>query len=128
MITFTDNLKLMTAVEEPLVLQVIEGIKEVKGHDVVLLDLRKITAAVTDYFVICTGDSPIQVDAISDSVLKMVEENTGETPISVEGRQNRQWVILDYADVVVHIFLRDRRDFYKLEELWGDAGLTAIEE
>ena len=111
----------MADVEEPLVAQVIKGIGNVKGHDIAVLDLQKIVQSVANYFVICTGDSPVQVNAISESIQQIVEKTSGEMPVHVEGKQNRQWVILDYTDVVVHIFLKEWRTFYKLEELWGDA-------
>lgn len=118
----------MEVVEEPLVTQVIEGIRKVKGHEIVLLDLRDIVQSVTDYFVICTGDSPVQVNAISESIQEGVEKKIKENPLSVEGKQNKQWIILDYADVVVHVFLKDWRSFYNLEELWGDAKIKQYEE
>jgi ribosome-associated protein len=111
----------MADVEEPIVAQVIEGIRNVKGHEVTVLDLREIQQSIANYFVICTGDSPTQVNAISESVQKEIEKHGGELPAHIEGKQNRQWIILDYTDVVVHIFLKEWRNFYKLEELWGDA-------
>lgn len=118
----------MTGTDERLATQVIEGIREVKGHEISILDLREIVQSVTNYFVICTGDSPVQVNAISESVQKEVEKFNGELPVHVEGKQNRQWIILDYTDVVVHIFLKEWREFYKLEELWGDASIKRFEE
>jgi ribosome-associated protein len=118
----------MTKVEEPIVTQVIEGIRNVKGHDISVLDLRKIPQSITNYFVLCTGDSPVQVNAISESIQKEIEMQSGETPAHVDGKQNRQWIILDYTDIVVHIFLKEWRDFYNLEELWGDASLMQYED
>ena len=118
----------MEVVEEPLVTQVIEGIRKVKGHEIVLLDLREIVQSVCDYFIICTGDSPVQVNAISESIQEEVEKNTNEVPLHVEGKQIKQWIVLDYANVVVHVFLKDWRSFYNLEELWGDAKISEYEE
>jgi len=118
----------MADVEEPLVAQVIEGIGNVKGHEIAVLDLRKIVQSVANYFVVCTGDSPVQVNAISESIQHEIEKNSGEMPVHVEGKQNRQWIILDYTDVVVHIFLKEWRTFYKLEELWGDAEIRQYED
>jgi len=83
----------MEVAEEPLVTQVIEGIKKVKGHDIVLMDLREIVQSITDYFIICTGDSPVQVNAISESIQNEVEKNKDEHSLNVEGKQNKQWVI-----------------------------------
>jgi ribosome-associated protein len=78
--------------------------------------------------VICAGNSAPQVDAITDSVEKVVYEETGENPRHREGKTNKEWVLLDYTDVVVHIFRQDKKDFYALEELWGDAKITKIED
>ena len=118
----------MTDVEEPLVSQVIEGIRDVKGHEITVLNLKKIVQSVANYFVVCTGDSPVQVNAISESIQMQVEKQGGGSPVHVEGKQNRQWIILDYTDVIVHIFLKEWRTFYKLEELWGDADIKQYEE
>lgn len=94
---------------------------EAKGKEIVTLDLREITEAVTDYFVICHAASKVQVDAIADKVLDTVFEKTGLKPYHVEGRENTEWILIDFVDVVVHVFLQSKRDFYKLEELWADA-------
>lgn len=118
----------MEIVDELLAAPVLEGIQKVKGKDIVLLDLREIAQSVCKQFIICTGDSPTQVAAIADSVKEVVEEQVGETPWHREGLQNRQWVILDYVDLVVHIFHKDWRDFYDLEGLWGDAKKQVIED
>jgi ribosome-associated protein len=110
-----------------LVDAVVDGIQEVKGKDVVHLDLRDVPNTVCDHFVVCHGDSPTQVDAIVRSVEKVVRERTGEKPWHMEGERNAEWVLLDYVDVVVHIFHRDRRAYYALENLWGDASRTSYE-
>ncbi|WKZ67266.1 MAG: ribosome silencing factor [Flavobacteriales bacterium] len=104
-----------------LVDAVIGGIQEVKGREIVHLDLRGIPNAVCDHFIVCHGDSDTQVEAITRSVLETVRNRTGEKPWHTEGERNAEWVLLDFVDVVVHIFHRDKRGFYALEDLWGDA-------
>ncbi len=118
----------MEIVDELLLAPILEGIQKVKGKEIVVLDLSDIPESVTKHFVICTGDSQIQVGSIADSIDELVEKEQGETPWHKEGLQNRQWVILDYIDVVVHIFHKDWRGFYDLEGLWGDAKREEIEE
>ncbi|RZK35559.1 MAG: ribosome silencing factor [Hymenobacter sp.] len=107
---------------------VVRGMQERKGTDIVMLNLKELKNAVADYFVICSASSDTQLDALARSVEEEVEKLTGQHPWQSEGRTNREWVLLDYVDVVVHVFLRDRRQFYALEELWGDAEFTYIEE
>lgn len=102
----------------------IEGIFKKKGLNVVSLDLTKIENSVCKYFIICHGDSDRQVEAIADSVMETVKEETGEKVWHKEGLETATWVLLDYADVVVHIFQKEYRDLYKLEELWADAKVT----
>lgn len=106
----------------------VEGILKKKGNDVVSLDLTEIENSVCKYFIVCHGDSNTQVDAIAESVLETVREETGEKVWHKEGLTNATWVLLDYSDVVVHIFQREYRDFYKIEELWADAKLTRHED
>lgn len=106
---------------------IVKGIQEKKGYDINVLNLEKVGSAVADFFIICSGNSDTQVDAITDSVEKEVYKETGELPWHKEGYQNKQWILLDYANIVVHIFKKDVREFYGLEELWGDAQLTVIE-
>jgi ribosome-associated protein len=96
--------------------------------DIVVLNLKELKNAVADYFIICSASSDTQLDALARSVEEEVEKVTGQAPWQSEGRTNREWVLLDYVDVVVHVFLRDRRQFYALEELWGDAEITHIED
>jgi ribosome-associated protein len=98
-----------------------EGMLEKKGIDVVIMDLRKAKNAVTDFFVICSGNSDTQVEALMNSVEEQVHKHLGEWPWQKEGKTNREWILLDYVNVVAHIFKKDRRQFYGLEELWGDA-------
>jgi len=107
---------------------IFEGILEKKGKDIVSLDMRHIDNAVCEYFIICHGDSNTQVDAIADSVQDKVRENLNEKVWHKEGLNNSTWVLLDYSNIIVHIFQKEHRDFYKLEELWGDAIITKIED
>jgi len=106
----------------------VRGLQERKGQDIVVLNLKELKNAVADYFVICSASSDTQLDALARSVEEEVEKATGQAPWQSEGRTNREWVLLDYVDVVVHVFLRDRRQFYALEELWGDAEITYVED
>lgn len=104
-----------------LVDAVVAGAQEVKGKDIVHLDLRSVPNTVSDHFIICHGDSATQVDAIARSVQKFTLERRNEKPWHTEGQENGNWILLDYVDVVVHIFHRDQRSFYALEHLWSDA-------
>ncbi len=107
-----------------IVSAVLEGILKKKGKDLVSLDLTEIENSVCKYFIICHGDSNKQVEALADSVLEVVKQETGEKVWHKEGLNTATWVLLDYSDVVVHIFQKEYRDFYKLEDLWADAKLT----
>ncbi|MGD1846152.1 MAG: ribosome silencing factor [Salibacteraceae bacterium] len=99
----------------------VKGIQEKKGLEIIWLDLKNISNAVTDYFIICHGTSNTHVDSLADSVEDEVRLGAGEKPWHKEGVENAEWVLLDFVDVVVHIFQREAREFYKLEELWADA-------
>ena len=105
----------------PLVDAVVQGMQEVKAKDIVHLDLREVPNTVCDHFIICHGDSTTQVAAIARSVEKFTLQQLHEKPWHAEGLQNAGWVLLDYVDVVVHIFLKDVRTFYGLDQLWADA-------
>ncbi len=111
---------------EHLAQVVIRGMQEKKALDITLIDLRNIKKAVADFFVICSGTSDTHVDAIMLSVDAEVNVTLEEDPWHVEGRENRLWILLDYVDVVAHVFQRDTRQFFGLEELWGDAVITHI--
>ena len=111
-----------------LVETIIKGIQEKKGQHIVVADLQNIEGTITNYFVICQGNSPAQVEAITESIGDMAREQMGEKPSQVAGLENAQWVAMDYADVMVHIFLPDVRAYYDLEHLWDDAKLTEIED
>ena len=107
---------------------VVKGMQEKKALDIVVMDLRGVKNAFADFFVVCAGTSDTQIDAIADSVDKEVWEVTRTNPKSIEGKSNREWILLDYYDVIVHVFKKDKREFYKLEELWGDAQFTYIDD
>lgn len=106
---------------------VLKGLLDKKGTNILELDLRNIESAVCDYFVICSGGSDRQVNALANAVKDTVIEDESEKPWHIEGMDNCTWVLLDYANVVVHIFLEETREFYKLEELWADANVKTIE-
>ena len=107
---------------------IIRGILEKKGHEVVCIDLSQVENAICDCFVICHGDSNTQVNAIAESVEKKTVEQLNLRPSSVEGTVNAEWVLLDYGQIVVHVFQKPFRVRYQLEELWGDGNVTHIEE
>lgn len=107
---------------------VAKGMMEKKGQEVAILDLRKVKNAIADFFVICSGTSDTQVDAIADSVEYEVYKAVEENPWHKEGKTNREWILIDYVDVVAHVFNKDRRKYYDLEELWGDAEFTLLKE
>lgn len=106
---------------------IIDSIQDIKGKNIVRLDLRRLGDAPTDFFVICEGSSTTQVKSIADNVYKRLKEETGNLPIHMEGHQSAHWVCLDYFDIVVHVFYPETRKFYQLEELWSDASFTEIE-
>lgn len=99
----------------------VEAMDAVKGKEIVTLDLRETGTAVTDYFVICHANSKTQVDAIADKIIDEVRDKNGVKPYHIEGRDNTEWILIDFVDVVVHVFLQSMRQFYQLEELWADA-------
>ena len=109
-----------------LIQSIIHGIQEKKGHDIVTFDLEKLKNSVTGNFIICHGDSITQVDAIAKSVLDTTIEQLNEKPVFTEGIQNKEWILLDYIDVVVHIFLKEKREYYGIEDLWADAQIQKI--
>lgn len=109
-----------------LVKSITKGIQEKKGQHIVIADLSHIDGAIANYFVICQGNSPTQVEAIAESVGDICRKETGEKPVGVNGLGNNQWVAIDYVDVLVHIFMPETREFYDLENLWEDAKLTQL--
>ena len=100
---------------------IVEGMQENKAEDIVVLDLRKIENAVCDFFVICSGDSSTQVDGIGSSILRHTRKELSERPWNIEGKNNKEWILLDYVSVVAHVFYKETREFYDLEDLWADA-------
>tara|TARA_R110002072_G_scaffold124918_1_gene260532 strand:- start:12 stop:380 length:369 start_codon:yes stop_codon:yes gene_type:complete len=105
---------------------VVNGMAEKKATDIKILDLRKVKNAIADFFVVCSANSDTQIDAISDSVEAEVHKITKANPWKKEGKTNKEWILIDYVDVVAHIFKKDKREFYSLEELWGDAQITEV--
>lgn len=106
---------------------IIKGMEERKAEDIVLMDLREVKGAVTDFFVLCSGNSDTQVEAISESIQEEIHKKSKENPWKKEGFTNKEWILLDYVNVVAHIFKKDKRQFYALEDLWGDAKVTSIQ-
>ena len=106
---------------------VVKGMQERKATDIVVINLKSLKNAVSDYFVIASANSDTQLDAIATAVEEEVFKAIRQNPWQSEGRTNKEWVLLDYVDVVAHIFLRDKREFYALEELWGDANIEHIQ-
>ena len=104
-----------------LIKVIIKAIQDKKGEHIVSLDLRKIPEAVSDFFIVCEASSTIQVRAIADWIEMMVKQECGEYPFKREGAGLMQWVLVDYVNVVVHVFLAETRKFYRLEEMWSDA-------
>ena len=103
-----------------------KGMEEKKASDIMVMDLRSVKDTVTDFFVICSGNSDTQLDAISKSIEEQVYK-AGDSPAwKVEGRSNGQWILMDYVNVVAHIFLSDTREYYGLADLWGDTKTTRI--
>lgn len=107
---------------------IIEGIKEKKGKNITVIDLTKLEGLTYGYFVICEGDSTTQVNAIADSVKDFVRKNIRVKPFASDGYQNSQWIAFDYGEILVHVFLRETREYYKLESLWSDARITEIKD
>ena len=106
---------------------VVKGMQEKKASDIVVMDLRKVKNAVADYFVICSGSSDTQIDAIAESIDEVVFKSLKQNPWHQEGKTNKEWLLIDYVDVVAHVFKKDKREFYSLENLWGDAKIVSVE-
>lgn len=116
----------MAVDKQTLVKTIIEAMQEKKGHDIAYVDLTAIEEAATGGFVIATGNSPMQVEAVADSVREYVEKHIGVRPFNYDGYQNAEWVVIDYGMVFAHVFLGDMRQRYDLEHLWSDAKLTLV--
>ena len=106
---------------------IVEAIKQKKGRDIVVIDLTGNEQAIADYYIICHGNSTSQVDALADHIERFARTETSEHPLHIEGQQNAQWVLMDYGDIVVHIFQEEIRHFYNIEDLWADAKKEVIE-
>ncbi|HAM11001.1 MAG: ribosome silencing factor [Bacteroidetes bacterium GWE2_41_25] len=113
---------------ELLLASAIKGIHEKKGQNVLKIDLRKLENRITDYFIICHASSSTQVSAISDSIDDIVRKEAGEKPLHKEGLDNCFWVLIDYGNVIVHVFVEEYRNFYSLESLWADAKIDSAED
>lgn len=111
---------------DTLISLILSGIEEVKGLEIQLLDLREIENTVCDYFIICNGTSNTHVNALVGSIQKVVSKAIQDKPWHVEGSENGEWVLLDYVNVVVHVFQKHIREYYDIESLWGDAKATLI--
>ncbi len=109
-----------------LLRQITEGIQDKKGKKIVVADLTHIDDSICNYFIICQGNSPSQVTAIVESVTDFTRKGAQVKPFGIDGMRNATWVAMDYADVLVHVFLPEAREFYDLEHLWADAKLTSI--
>ncbi len=115
-----------TVKTDTLIDKIIEGIEEVKGQNTTIIDLRNIDNAVAKYFIIADGTSNTQVNAIADSIKKTVSKSLQQKPWHVEGEENSEWILMDYIDVVAHIMQKPVREYYNLEELWGDAKVMSL--
>ncbi|MBQ8100748.1 MAG: ribosome silencing factor [Paludibacteraceae bacterium] len=111
-----------------LIDKIVEGIQNKKGQHIVVLDLRKLEVKPCDWMVVAEGGSNIQVCAIADEVEDFVRKETREKPMAVAGRENAEWIALDYGDAMVHIFQREARAFYDIETLWADGKTTEVAE
>jgi len=109
-----------------LITEIVRGIEDVKGDNITILDLREIENTVCDYFIICEGNSNTQVSAVSGSIQKIVSKSLKDKPWHVEGESNAEWILLDYVNIVVHVFQKQVREFYNLEGLWGDAKIQTL--
>jgi len=116
------------ATSKQLANNIIEGIQDKNGKEIILLELKNVENSICDFFVICHGTSTTHVDAISESIEKKTKEQLKEKPYRKEGLKNLTWVLMDYEDVVVHIFQEEYRKFYNLEDLWADAKVNKIED
>ena len=109
---------------EKLLTVIVDSIEDKKGERIVVLNLKELSNAMADYFIICQASNKTQVEAIVRNIEEKVEKKLKETAAHIEGKQNAEWILLDYFNVIVHVFLADKRDFYSLEKLWADAPLV----
>ena len=111
---------------DQLITVILDGIEDVKGQNINILDLREIENTVCDYFIICEGTSNTQVNAIVNSIRKKVSKELKDKPWHIEGSDNAEWVLMDYVNIVVHVFQKHIREYYDIESLWGDAVTTEV--
>jgi len=111
-------------ISNELITNIINSIEEVKGEEVILIDMKKIDNSPCDYFIICDGSSNTQVNAIVSKIKKNVSKLLSEKPLNIEGLENCKWVLIDYINIVVHVFQKEIRNYYNIESLWGDAKHT----
>lgn len=120
-------MKVSTAITaRELAVAAAEALQDKKGLKIVIMDLRKLRGAITDYFVICSGTSDKHVQALSDTVWEALRVHFQDKPMNVEGRQKGEWILMDYVNIVVHVFLEEKRVFYDIESLWGDAEIEHV--
>lgn len=114
--------------DDDLVTAIVRGIDEKKGKNTAVIDLREIENSICDYYVVCHGTSNTNVDAIAESIIDVVREEQGEKPRNVEGKREAQWIVVDFFNVMVHVFQEEYREHYAIEELWADAEIEFLEE
>ena len=107
---------------------IINAIQEVKGKEIISLNLRKIESAICKYFVICTGTSSTHVNSIESNIKKTISRDLGEKPYHIEGNNIAEWVLMDYSDIIVHVFQKKTREYYNIEDFWGDAKFKNYKE
>ena len=105
---------------------IVEGIQERKGKDITIMNLSQMDGSIANEFIICQGSSTMHVSSIADSVREYVQKESGIKPFNYEGYQNSQWIVIDYGDILVHVFLPESRQFYNIEELWSDAPFVRV--
>ena len=124
--THLNNTEMLKQDTENKLNEIIEAITDKKGHKITLLDMSEIDTAPANNFVICQGKSTSQVSSVADSIRERLQKNLNVKPFNYDGYKNSQWIIIDYGDIMVHVFLPEQREFYNLEDLWSDAQTTII--
>lgn len=117
---------MVKTVKDPLVSKLTKTLKSKKAQNIVVLDMRETGQNVCDFFVICHGVSGVQTQGIAENAIRELRKEKGFKPIQVEGLSNAEWILVDYGNVVAHIFREDMREFFRLEDLWADAKITTI--
>ena len=117
----TTNLSLKQKEADSINELIVDSIRDIKGKNIAKLDLRAIVGAPADYFIVCEGDSTVQVNSIANNVFKRMKQERSSSPISFEGKKNSTWMLIDYFNTVVHVFYPETREFYNLEAMWNDA-------